>query len=228
MNLKMILLLLTFYPMTLLCNPSSSTNMVDSVTEKQKEMILNQKAEKLMELATELGQSQENSRSFYEREFFNNFPDSFREFVDLYGYDTLVRKPRAKAPFSYGPLYEESYEHVYSLFGKLSTIPTDEYYSRLFNICIGGYWEADGVNFLRSVLREKVEANTMLTCELLSKRNDDEIISFWRFYFAGPAPKKSISECLPKVEGIKDINHHIYSLMQKAIQDVRNRWGKGR
>jgi hypothetical protein len=57
----------------------------------------------------------------------------------------------------------------------------------------------------------------------LSKRSDNEIKSFWHFYFDGPHPPEN----LPKeLEQIKELNEQVYFLMTSALKEVQENWGE--
>ena len=57
--------------------------------------------------------------------------------------------------------------------------------------------------------------------QILSKHPENEIKSFWRFYFDGPHPPKQ----LPKeLKQIKAINGEIYVLMVSALKEIQDNW----
>ena len=56
--------------------------------------------------------------------------------------------------------------------------------------------------------------------DLLAKHTDEDIESFWRFYFDGPHPEETIPD---ELNGIKTINRKIYSLMGKALKAVQQK-----
>ena len=86
---------------------------------------------------------------------------------------------------------------------------------------INGRWYADGVGHFQHGMQEKLKSDTNLFLDLLSKRSDKDIKSFWYFYFDSPHPIKELPEELQK---IKDSNSKIYSLMELALKEVQQVW----
>jgi hypothetical protein len=214
--MKMNILILFFIISTLFSGAQQSHkfNRVDS--EKGNETIeeIKRKADRLRQIYKEaiLGSP---IKTTYERKFFDEFPSDFKTFFSLYGYDGVVDDLGSHGS-KHHILTDESFEHVF-LFNRIESIPNEEYYTKLINLSIGGYWQGDGVNYLNYGLRERVKTDHKLTCELLSKRTNKEIQSFWYFYFDGPHPSKDIPSDL---QDIKRINSKIYSLMKKALTEV--------
>ncbi|HKK83682.1 MAG TPA: hypothetical protein VJ958_05580 [Atribacterota bacterium] len=148
--------------------------------------------------------------------FFNEFPDSFSELKEIYGYD------EEKDTLILGYLYDSSFQHIYKLFRELDTvIEKKDYYKKLIFISKDGYWQSDGVAIFQRVLQDKIKENLKLTCSLLSPMSDSEIISFWYFYFDGPSPVEKVPEDL---EEVKQINKRIYNLLNEGLKKVQNHW----
>ena len=153
----------------------------------------------------------------YEQEYFDAFPNSFYEFNSLFGYSN-------NNPFDIngesGPLYDVHMEYIEEFFG-LKKISEEEFCNKIIDLSIGGRWYADAVSLLRYRTHQKVFKSLNLFNQLLSKRNDKEIQSFWRFYFDGPHPP----EKLPKeLEKIKELNEQVYYLMMLALKEVQKEW----
>lgn len=151
----------------------------------------------------------------YDKEYFEVFPNSFTSFVELFGNrgsnDTLLK-------FDPGPLYNESHLYINEFFN-LSTIDKNDYSNKVFDLCIGGIWDADAVNILKHNIQRYVKKNLNIFCELMSKRSNSEVKSFWHFYFDGPHSPNKLPE---ELETIKTINKQIYTLMQEALKEVQN------
>lgn len=151
----------------------------------------------------------------YKREFFNEFPNSFKLFVGIYGYeenDTNVH---------FSPLYDYSYEHVCLFFNELNDAIEDvEYYNKLINVCIGGTWQSDGVACLELVVHEAVKKELGVSIEILRKYSDLEIGSFWRFFFDGPHPDNYREDYkLLYIEVVK-IDPSIAELMKNSYEEL--------
>lgn len=127
-----------------------------------------------------------DARSKWERKFFYAFPNSYAIMDSVFG---IKKKP--------GPLYHtkiprkvQSYvsrnSHI-GFFSQLTSIPTHKYYNKYVNICINGYWQADKIRAAFGFGLHLLN-NTKPACEALSKKNDSEIKSVFRFIFDGPHP----------------------------------------
>jgi hypothetical protein len=113
----------------------------------------------------------------YQRLFFASFPDNFTDLNGIFGDDTRENDTK----FHGAPLYD-GYEYI-SFFFDLKTIPKKDFYKKIINIAIGGHWDADAVNYFQHGLHRKVLQNTKLTFDLLKVKRDNEIKSFFFFFF---------------------------------------------
>jgi hypothetical protein len=97
----------------------------------------------------------------YQQQFFNAFPDNFKDFEAIYGFDdnTGVEAPLYK-DLQYSP-------HIDSLFNKLKVIDKEAYYSKLISVSIGGKWDADNVTSLQQGLRQHIYADLSLTLAII-------------------------------------------------------------
>lgn len=217
MKLKILVIL----PLLFSLNSCGQYNIKKSTVEVEKEAINSEqqeiitKAKRLKELYQKASSSS-NDVTIYYNQFFEEFPANFQEFIKIYGYEEDGDNTK------YGILYDESYNHVCVLYKKIgNSIPPNEYYNKLINLCIGGFWQSDGVSCLEMVAKEFIQNNTKSFIEILSKRNTKEIQSFWHFYFDGPHPP----EVIPKeLEGIKQLNSQIYQLMEAVLKAVQEDW----
>jgi hypothetical protein len=167
------------------------------------------KAKRLQELYT-LSTSTSGKTQLYRKQFFDLFPNSFKELNDLYGYKNSVE----------APLYNQVEKHIFELFNNLDGINDTIYYKKIVSIAIGGHWDADAVNAFQEGLRKRVLSKPDLIVYLLKEIPDKRIKSFWYFYFDGVHPSKQIDEPLLK---IKTNNLKIYNLMIEAHKDVLKR-----
>jgi len=165
------------------------------------------KANRLKRLYLLSTSSSNGNADIYKLQFFDAFPNTFKELNEIYGYET--NKP--------SPLYFEAEPHIYELFNNLNNINDTLYYRKIISIAIGGRWDADAVNMFQEGLRKRVLNNLELTIYLLKRMADDKISSFWYFYFDGVHPEKEIPEALLK---LTTLNKHIYDLMIESQKKV--------
>lgn len=183
------------------CN-SKEINYTE-VTSMQKDLKV--KAEKLKKYYLKSTSGKEKIK--YQKLFFDEFPNTFKELNDLYGFNNDTP----------AILYDYYYNHIIGLFAKLNIIDDKMYYQKLISIAIGGKWDADGIGAFQQVLNEYALKNPILIFNILENKNDEEIRSFWYFFFDGPHPDKNIPKELIKM---KVINPKIYALMEEARSDV--------
>lgn len=171
---------------------------------------LNLKAKKLKQLYLLSTASSKDVSNIYKQQFFDCFPNTFKQLDELYGdHEGADHKP--------APLNDQAEKHIADLFNNLDDINDTLYYRKIVSIAVGGHWDADAVNFFQHGLRSRVLGNMALTVHILKGLSNDKIQSFWYFYFDGPVVKKPIGESLQK---IKAINNRIYDLMVKAHDDA--------
>lgn len=114
--------------------------------------------------------------------YFRAFPSDFNTFKRLFGYqrddnDYIVEEPPVTHTLS-------------GFLPKLkAVVPAKEYYEKMLSVGIGGVWDADEVNYLRQHIREIVVENVKLSLSVLSKKEEKEIKSIWRFLYDGPHPE---------------------------------------
>lgn len=131
------------------------------------------------------------------RDYFDSFPCTFGDFRRIFGYEEL-----ADDKIEYGKLYSESILYITKFFQTNSKIPLNDFSEKIICLCIDGKWQSDGVNYLHMNVVNIVTSsipyqdcyynypgfqcyndtlkNTFLF--QLVQHNDDEILSFWRFY----------------------------------------------
>lgn len=154
-----------------------------------------------------------DSSTYWKKLFFDEFPDSFSELKQIYGYedtDSLVL----------GYLYYDSYKHIGQLLKTLDNIiDEDIYFTKLIKVSINGYWQSDGISIFQHILEEKVTEKLELSCSVLSNFSEEEIVSFWYFFFDGPCP----DQILPgEYEKVEFINKRIFLLMKAGLKKVNH------
>ncbi len=153
----------------------------------------------------------------YQKEYFDVFPNSFRLLNNLFGYSNGY--PFGAESFD-SPLQKEALPYIRAFF-KLDGIDTIEYFNRIIDISLNGRWYVDAITYFQSGSQEKILNELDVFIEILSKRKDAEIKSFWYFYFDGPIPDKTIP---PKLLRVKDINSKMYVLMEQSLRQVQDAW----
>lgn len=114
--------------------------------------------------------------------FLNLFPNSFNEFIDLYGYDDITGKKL---------LYSVYVEHLNFFFSPVGVNKT-ELYLKVFNIALNGEWDADAPNLFRNKLVDLILDDADGFIKLFSTKPDNEVSSFWFFVFDGPTEKNDL------------------------------------
>lgn len=210
------LLVLTMITANLLfsCQSKSNSKLKAFITVENDDSILN-----VYYLKATTSYGVEKSEN--ERLFFDNFPNTFGKFNQLYGFiDTAM------------PLYSLGEEHL-ALLESLRSIPSNEYYSKYISIAIRGNWQADNISYFQSSLYNKINSNPKLIISLLENYSKADIKSFWHFLFDGPHPEdKQVKESFEKLyEKINSLNKEMAETMKdeyaKSIKssDGHGHWG---
>jgi len=167
------------------------------------------KADKLRDLYAKIMTEPDNDNA--KQAFFNVFPATFKEFVNLYGYEN-------DSPCI---LYYKAEGHVLGLFNNIKSVNDTLYYNKIIDIAIGGRWDADAVSYLQQGIRQHVLKNIDLTVYLLGRRSSKQMHSFWYFYFDGPHPERQVPAGLKK---IRTLNKNMYAIILQEHQHVLNFW----
>ena len=167
------------------------------------------KAKKLRQLYI-LSTASSDTKEIYEKQFFDEFPGTFMQLNELYGYEN------GKAAI----LYYEAENHIIQLFNNLNCINDTIYYRKIINIALGGHWDADAVNYFRAGLIGRAEKKPELIVYILENLPEKDVKSFWYFYFDEPHPAKQITVSLRK---IKSIDSKIYAIMINSHDEALNR-----
>ncbi|WP_259017139.1 hypothetical protein [Emticicia fluvialis] len=152
--------------LVLSCNQSEKTNKDSLKIEKA-----DSSSNKIQKIA--VTQADKLKLAFEQKDypaFFKEFPDNFKDFVDLYGYDDSTG---AKL------LYNED-EHIYFLFNA-----PKEYFNALnkkaVNVAIGGKWDADAIGFFHEGVNNLIIKHPKEILAILEKKSDKDAAGFWRF-----------------------------------------------
>src|SRR5699024_5692982 len=118
--------------------------------------------------------------SISEKKFFKAFPDNFKTFQHLYGFDD--RKGEM-------PLYMSGQHHIRN-YSKIRTYLKDrEYYRKMIHIATKATWEADNTNSPQDIIIQGFKTKTDLILDVLKNKGDKQVEGFWYFFFDGPHPK---------------------------------------
>lgn len=163
--------------------------------------------EKLKAALTEL---QNENTVENQRKYFELFPDTFESFEKTFGF-----KDNTAAP-----LYSNSHIYIQQFFS-LDNIPKKERFEKWINIAIGGHWDADAINYFQHDLRPRILKDTELAYNCLKQRTDNEIESFFYFFFHSIHP---VYKTVPsEFEIFKTRDNKFYNLIvaghTEAIED---------
>ena len=111
------------------------------------------------------------------KEFLNEFPDNFEDFILLYGYDD------EKGP---GPLYSKL-EHI-TYFFECPEVSALEKLKRSIKVGIGGKWDADLTGMFQDGSFDLVRKHPTEAKGILDNLSDERAASFWYFLFDSPHP----------------------------------------
>jgi hypothetical protein len=135
-------------------------------------------------------------------EFIEEFPNSFLEMEELFGFDS-------NGP---APLYShETGGQIIKYFSNLEPNNRKSYYNKYIDICINGKWDADNIRDAFGLfLRIKNDMNNI--CPILMERNDKELTSVFRFMFDGPHPNNEVN---------KKINNYIQIELPNKYERIK-------
>ena len=150
-------------------------------------------------------------RAKYEQLYFNVYPASYIQFYTMYSGD----KSHRPFPASDEDMYPGNDWHW--LFHHLESIDKEEYYNRMIDLDIGGWYAAD--QFCSNVERY-LSTDTEFMVELLARRSYEEIRSVFRFMYDEPHPSHSDFVCL--YEKVKAVNKDIANRLQ-SVYEIQSR-----
>ncbi len=148
-------------------------------------------------------------------------PDTFHEFIELYGYDTSLEIPKE--------LYSESYRHIEFLF-KSCVAPTIEHFEKLYGIAKDGHWEADAANFFHYGVWKLTLNYPLVWMKVFERKNDSELIAFWKYVISTPHPEASnqsyFKEYLDTLECYSSYSERIVQILHTAYMELLNEWSE--
>jgi hypothetical protein len=149
--------------------------------------------------------------------FIRMFPDNFKEFKVLYGYEEKDQKT------IYGDLYKND-EQLFDYQPK--HIRIEEYIKKLIDISIGGVWQADSVNIIQMKINNLFVENSRLFIEILKKKNESEIRSFWKFFFDGPHPENQKNLYNDVLNKLEKIDEPMIPIVKSAYEKAQEDWAE--
>ncbi len=167
-------------------------------------------------------QASRDDKTNWEKKFFCAFPNSFASMEALFGYDKEAG-PLYFSEFVENPVFHGNLSSHIDFFSHLTSIPHVEYYNKYIDICINGNYQADNIRAAFGFGLHLLN-NPKQTCEILSKRSDNEIKSVFRFIFDGPHPDHETNmefykKLLPVVKAESD---RLSKLLVEGYQKLMN------
>ena len=150
--------------------------------------------------------------------FVDNFPQTFVEFVDLYGCD-LDKGPK--------PLYEGNMTHIFFIFSD-DRIREKQYLEWLLKLTEGYMWEADAVNWLGYNIGLMVDSYPELISDFMKDKPDDLVKDFFKSAIANPHPVPDntgyYTLLLEKIKLYEELSPRIVLLMMVAHSELVDEW----
>ncbi|WP_321480952.1 hypothetical protein [uncultured Bacteroides sp.] len=116
--------------------------------------------------------------------FFKEFPDTFEDFLSLYGFDD----EKGAMPF-----YSCYDKHVRFFFDSYD-LNKEKFIPKLFNLAKEGHWEADATGLLRDKISDFIKKHSKDMVEYLETKPDDEVVPFWHYVFDGSSRNNPVSD----------------------------------
>jgi len=149
--------------------------------------------------------------------FFKMFPDNFKEFKTIYGYE------ENQGEVVYGDLYD-NYEQVIDYQPKY--IETKDYIKKLVNISVNGIWQSDNVAHVQNKVNNLFIENSNLFIEILNKKSKPKIVGFWKFFFDSPHPENQ-QELYDKVlSKLTKLDETMVPTVKNAYVKVKENWAE--
>lgn len=150
--------------------------------------------------------------------FVDNFPQTFVEFVDLYGCD-LDKGPK--------PLYEGNMTHIFFIFSD-DRIREKQYLEWLLKLTEGYMWEADAVNWLGYNIGLMIDSYPELISDFMKDKPDDLVKDFFKSAIANPHPVPDntgyYTSLLEKIKLYEELSPRIVLLMMVVHSELVDEW----
>ena len=150
--------------------------------------------------------------------FVDNFPQTFVEFVDLYGCD-LDKGPK--------PLYEGNITDIFFICSD-DRIREKQYLEWLLKLTEGYMWEADAVNWLGYNIELMIDSYPELISDFMKDKPDDLVKDFFKSAIANPHPVPDntgyYTSLLEKIKLYEELSPRIVLLMMVAHSELEDEW----
>ena len=150
--------------------------------------------------------------------FVDNFPQTFVEFVDLYGCD-LDKGPK--------PLYEGNMTHIFFIFSD-DRIREKQYLEWLLKLSEGYMGETDAVNWLGYNIELMIDSYPELISDFMKDKPDDLVKDFFKSAIANPHPVPDntgyYTSLLEKIKLYEELSPRIVLLMMVAHSELVDEW----
>lgn len=148
------------------------------------------------------------------KEFINAFPNTFREFNQLYGFDD---ENGAHI------LYSKT-EHI-AYFFDCSEVSDREKLKKVIRISVDGKWDSDATAMVQGSAFDLVKDSPNETREILDNLSDEKAASFWYFLFDGPHPAdKGIVKKVETMNNLLGKNSKQSKLLSEQYEKLKTDW----
>lgn len=115
-----------------------------------------------------------------QRAYFSAFPVDYAGLRREFGYEEV-----SEDSTRFGTYYEPGYAMIAAFFS-LDRIPAEEFAAKAVGIARNGIWQADGVNYFKTFLLERITTDPPIWIGAVSMLSAAEQSSFWMFLTDGP------------------------------------------
>lgn len=149
--------------------------------------------------------------------FMTEFPETYVDFLSLYGFDL----DKGKA----APFYYDSYKHINFIFSD-SLLNDTRYFEKIFNIATSAKWDADAINYLQDNLITFIMDNPQYVYNFIKKYSEKDIKNFFIFILDNPHPyQKSHQNMCDKLKGLfRGIDKNIVDFIEQSYESVKKDW----
>lgn len=142
--------------------------------------------------------------------FFKEFPTTWFEYISTYGYPE--GQIISENDIAYGRGHIEA-------FGNLDLINDTLYCTKLIDLSIGAYIDADAPNYLHWQLHNNMGKKTALMMKLISSMLESDQMLFWGFYWASLHKSKTLqTECDNLISSQQNIYPNEVKIMRTAFE----------
>ncbi|NQX86520.1 MAG: hypothetical protein HRT67_11565 [Flavobacteriaceae bacterium] len=155
--------------------------------------------------------------SLSEVSFFKMFPNNFKDFKVIYGYEENQGK------VVYGDLYD-NYEQIVDYQPKY--IETKDYIEKLIDISVNGVWQSDNVAHIQNKVNNFFVENSDVFTQILKKKSKLKIESFWKFFFDGPHPENQQEMYNNVLDKLVKVDKAMIPIVKSAYAKVKEDWSE--